>query len=150
MRELSNGKGSTFSRPIIFYKLHLDIVLLVLVLLGISLRISSIIFIFLLSSNLTKIEDLIKCNLCENIIDKKYENDNSNDVSKEDRSKNSKKDGVINYINHSCEAVDKESESLDKEKDNLVRVESLTNNSVMVNNRDRKITLIDYYKKIMK
>ncbi len=150
LKEVNGGKDSSSSRPKIFYDLHLDIVLLILILAGIVFRISSIVFIFLLTNKLIEIENFIKCNLCENILDVK--NDSDNNLSEGEISKNSRKDGVINFINHSCEFNEKETEFLEKEKENMVILESP--NSPIVNNilkkHEKKPSLVDYYKKIVK
>ncbi len=106
-----------------------------------------------MSSKLTHIENLIKCNLCENILDKKIESDQNKNLSDGEKSKNTKKEGAINFINHSCESVEKESESLDKEKDNLIIIEPPNNQNynIQINARhEKKNSLVDYYKKIVK
>lgn len=152
LKEVNDGKDSSFSRPILFYDLHLDLVLLILILAGIVFRISSIVFIFLLTNKLIQIENLIKCNLCENILEIKYDSDNN--LSDGEISKISKKDGVINFIPHSCESSDKEGVLIEKEKEkeNLLIVDS-TNSPItndILKRHERKTSLVDYYKKIVK
>lgn len=155
LKEVSGGKDSSFSRPLNFYEMHLDIVLLVMILFGIVFRVLSIISIFFLSSKLCALENLINCNLCENVLDPKSldENGNPEDEKLEPDQANKKKEEVILFINPSCESTEKESESSNKEKENIPSPESpvIQSKNIVKNVRhERNSSLNEYFKKIVK
>jgi len=133
--------------------MHLDIVLLIFILLGIVFRVLSIIFIFVLSCKLCALENLINCNLCENIFETKSldENVNVEDQKLEVEQAIKKKEELIVFINRNFESTEKESESSNKEKENIPPLDIPVNQNIVKNVRhERNTSLNDYFKKIVK
>jgi hypothetical protein len=136
LKELSGTSDSSVARPISFYEWNLDKVLVIINFIGIISRILSIITICLLSNILDILIKQIQNNLCENILPVKSESIEDSQTTKHT------KDKAINHINHSCESIEKESESIEKEK-----VQSLPCSLKVYNS---PISMVDYYKKIIK
>jgi hypothetical protein len=153
LKDTDAGSSSSCSRTTEYYDLHIDKALLVLAIAGGVFRIFSIVFLFLLAHTLNKMEDLLKSNLCENIIS----GDNrktSDEVNKKD---------TINFTHHTCESTEKETESMEKEKSAHSYNEDylgnhldrrLSENTGLENQAQRTYSLgknfpTEYYKKIL-